>query len=118
MTTKEEFAKALFDLRSNNIKTIRIDYSGGGDSGAIDNITFIDTDDDIRSILQDDTISVVENISYRMLDDIEDWWNNDGGDGTLIINVNDLSYNIENNIRYTEHQTYNHDGDVSEYIEQ
>jgi hypothetical protein len=51
-----------------------------------------------------------------MLDDIEDWYNNDGGYGTVTINLNDFTYSIENNVRITDVETYNHEGELKDFI--
>ena len=54
----------------------------------------------------------------KILDGIEDWWNNDGGYGTLCILVPSGKYLIKNNIRYSEFHEYIHESDlIKESIE-
>jgi hypothetical protein len=47
-----------------------------------------------------------------LLNEIEDWWNNEGGYGTLCIMVPSGKYIINNHIRITDTEDYFHDGDL------
>jgi hypothetical protein len=114
--------EAIYLLKDKGVKRIRIEYSGGGDSGAIDSIGYLDELDSFIAIKYSgmeatDIPPAIENLAYVKLNNIEDWWNNDGGVGYMIIDLNDLSYQISNEIRYTEYETYNHNGDLSELLE-
>ena len=51
-----------------------------------------------------------------MLEGIEDWWNNEGGYGTLLVDLEEGSYEIEVNIRITDTEYYSHSGKVSEKL--
>jgi len=48
----------------------------------------------------------------KLLDDIEDWWNNEGGYGDLCICVPSGKYIINNHLRVTNYEDYFHDGDL------
>lgn len=112
MKTQEE----IYKLKDQGVTFIRIEYSGGGDDGAIDDITYLDNDENIVSVDNIDN-NAIEELAYTKLNDIEDWWNNEGGMGTMTINLNDLSYDIHNEIRYTEYETYNHCGSLSDLLD-
>jgi hypothetical protein len=53
-----------------------------------------------------------------MLDGIEDWYNNEGGYGSISIDLDEFTYSIENNIRVTEVEMYNHNGTLKEYLKE
>ena len=55
-------------------------------------------------------IRELEDYIYGILDTIEDWWNNDGGYGTILIRLKDLKYKIDNNVYYTQTEHYSHEG--------
>lgn len=100
-------------LRDMGIIEVKIEYSGGGDSGQIDGIIFITKDgahheDEIPSEVK----QKIENYSYYLLDDVEDWYNNDGGWGEIYIDIVNNTYKIDNNVRYTESTHYEHNGEV------
>jgi hypothetical protein len=107
----------LMKLRDMGYTHIRIGYSGGGDSGQIDEIEalemlngkFID-EADISGFEEIDYEAIESWVNDFMLDDIEDWWNNEGGFGHAIIDLSDLSYEIQNNIYVTHTESFNHSG--------
>jgi hypothetical protein len=43
---------------------------------------------------------------------MEDWWNNDGGYGIMVIRLKDLKYKINNNINILNVEEYNHNGEI------
>ena len=53
-------------------------------------------------------------VEEQLLNDIEDWWNNDGGYGTVCILVPSGKYKIVNDIRVTEVETFYHEGTLIE----
>ena len=55
----------------------------------------------------------IENFTTdTILDTIEDWWNNEGGSGTLSILVPSGEYNVENNIRVINYDEFFHEGNL------
>jgi hypothetical protein len=108
---------------------IKVKYDGGGDSGAIEWIGYTtekcDTPEDVNDNINDwETDSALTNLDgdlyyqiesfadEKLLNDIEDWWNNEGGFGDLCICVPSGKYIINNHIRITETEDYFHDGDL------
>jgi len=107
----------LGDLGFNRVQ---INYSGGGDSGAIDTIMYLKPGDDEeqdynlnieqKNNLNETVRNFVEDIAWSKLNDIEDWWNNDGGFGVMIINIPSGEFTIKNNTYYQMTELYDHAG--------
>ena len=119
----------LLQLADLGVTGIKIIYSGGGDSGAIDDIIYTTQEvtflEDLESLdqysedilnLRDLSTSFYSDIedfaTSKILDNIEDWWNNEGGYGTVLIAIPSGNYKINNNIYFTETETYNHGGNL------
>ena len=124
----------LIQLADLGVTGIQIYYEGSGDSGCIDEVLYT-TDklpedeeeafDKIRSLnsweegakylrnLDSGLSSDIESFSEeKILNDVEDWWNNEGGYGTMCILVPSGKYQLENNIRITEVETFEHVGSL------
>ena len=124
----------LVKLADLGVTGIKVQYEGSGDSGAIENVVYttekMDEDeeaafDDINDIyvwnqdvshlqeldsgLSSDIANFVEE---QLLNDIEDWWNNDGGYGAVCILVPSGKYKIFNDIRITQVESYFHEGSL------
>ena len=114
--TEQELTQTLIQLADLGVTGIRINYEGGGDSGCIEDIFYTDKDgvllDEVQSLpwdsknlkaLNNELAINIENFTTdTILDTIEDWWNNEGGSGTLSILVPSGEYNVENNIKNLE----------------
>ena len=50
--------------------------------------------------------------SEKILNNLEDWWNNDGGYGTMLIKIPSGKYEINNMIYITDTEEFEHDGDL------
>lgn len=131
-----EVTGLLLELANLGVTGIKVHYEGSGDSGCIENIVYttekldwdeetnLDTVQDLDSWgseakdlsnLDTGLRSRLEDyLNSKILDDIEDWWNNDGGFGSLAILIPSGKYNILNNIRYTQVETYAHEGSLIE----
>jgi hypothetical protein len=127
--TENDMTGLLLQLADLGVTGIKIIYSGGGDSGAIDDIiytteevTFLEDLDDLDPYsenvlnLRDLSTSFYSDIedfaTSKLLDNVEDWWNNEGGYGTVLIAIPSGNYTINNNIYFTETETYNHNGNL------
>ena len=124
----------LIQLADLGVTGIQIYYEGSGDSGCIDEVLYTtdklpenmqDAFDKIRSLnsweegakylrnLDSGLSSDIESFAEeKILDSIEDWWNNDGGYGTMCILVPSGKYDVMNNVRITEVETYQHVGSL------
>jgi len=135
-----------FKLSNENIRFINIYYEGGGDDGAIENITAFTLEDTLQIMnwetlpenylseldfpawstngvadyisidLNDTDRKLIEDIAYNYLNNIEDWYNNDGGYGFITVDIKTDDYYIDNNVYYTQEQSYKHTGSfLSDY---
>ena len=124
----------LIQLADLGVTGIRIYYEGSGDSGCIDEVLCTTAKlpedeekafDKIRSFnsweegakylrnLDSGLSSDIESFAEeKILNDVEDWWNNEGGYGTMCILVPSGKYDVMNNVRITEVNTYTHDGNL------
>lgn len=106
--TQLQIDVCLITLNLNGISNVEFSYSGSGDDGAIDEITYFDENNKVvKEQMRKDEIfyNILENIADEILCQITDWWNNDGGYGELTLNTLDGSYSIQNNVgnmTYTE----------------
>ena len=119
----------LLQFADLGVTGIKIMYSGGGDSGAIDDIiyttekvTCLEDLDDLDPYsenvlnLRDLSTSLYSDLedfaTSKLLDTIEDWWNNEGGHGTVLISIPSGDYNINNFIYITETEDFIHNGNL------
>ena len=63
---------------------------------------------------KDDERFLEDWVSSMLLNGIEDWYNNDGGFGHVLIKTYDCSYTIQNSVRIMEVENYTHAGTLSE----
>jgi hypothetical protein len=124
--TEQELTQTLIQLADLGVTGIRINYEGGGDSGCIEDIMYTDKEgvllDEVQNLpwgskdlkeLNNELAINIENFATdKILDDIEDWWNNEGGSGTLAILVPSGEYNVENNIRRVDYDEFFHEGNL------
>jgi hypothetical protein len=127
--TENDMTGLLLQLADLGVTGIKVIYSGGGDSGAVDEIIYttekVTSLEDLENLdqysenvlnLRDLSTSFYSDIedfaTSQLLDNIEDWWNNEGGYGTVLISIPSGNYTINNNIYFTETETYNHNGNL------
>jgi len=124
--TEQELMQTLIQLADLGVTGIRISYEGSGDSGCIDELLYTEEKDvsieDVQNLpwdsknlrnLSNELANNLENFTTdTILDDIEDWWNNEGGSGTLAILVPSGEYNVQNNIRIINYEEYFHEGNL------
>ncbi len=131
--TEEQLMEVLIQLADQGVTGIKVHYDGSGDSGAIENIVYTDienanfSDIDLVSAwnedknlakLNSDAYSTIQNFAHEaLLDNIEDWWNNEGGYGDLLIRVPSGEYLINNNVRIMEIEEFTHEGNLFRKIE-
>jgi hypothetical protein len=124
--TEQELTQTLIQLADLGVTGIRINYEGGGDSGCIEGIMYTDKEgvllEEVQSLpwdsknlkeLNNELAINIENFATdKILDDIEDWWNNEGGSGILSILVPSGEYYVENNIRVIDYEEFIHEGNL------
>ena len=127
--TENEMTGLLLKLADLGVTGIKIFYSGGGDSGDIDDVVYTTTKEvafnainsmnnygegilhlaDLDGELRDQLIDFA---NEKILNDLEDWWNNDGGYGVMIIKIPSGKYKIANTIYVTDTEEFEHDGNL------
>jgi hypothetical protein len=126
--TEEQLMEVLIQLADQGVTGIKVHYDGGGDSGAIESIVYTDKENaefsDIDLVISWDedkdleklnssAYATIENFAHEtILNNIEDWWNNEGGYGDLLIKVPSGEYFINNNTRIMEVEEYTHEGNL------
>ena len=133
--TENELTGLLLKLADIGVTGVKVLYDGAGDSGAIEWIGYTKepckTPEDVNDNVDDwendrvlakisaDAHNAIENFAQeRLLDEIEDWWNNEGGWGEVCICVPSGKYIINNHIRITETEDYFHDGSLLDKVEE
>jgi hypothetical protein len=111
------FTHLLLNIAAQGYAWIEVEYSGGGDYGAIDTIELIPTgaldiedgeinwhDDQCeKACLEENLQEHVEDFAHsKILSNADDWWNNDGGGGILYISTLDGSYHGNHYVNVTE----------------
>ena len=136
--TEVEMTSHLIKLADMGITGIKIYYEGGGDSGAIEYIAVTsaplgDDEENALDYIQEninawssEELVLLKNFESgiaadlesfaesKILDDIEDWWNNEGGYGSMCILVPSGKYKIFNNINIVTTESYEHEGSLIE----
>ena len=124
----------LIQLADLGVTGIKIKYDGSGDSGAIEDVLYTidklseneeDAFDAVKSLepwdpamrflagLDSGLYSDIQNFAEeKILNDIEDWWNNEGGYGSMCILIPSGKYWIQNNVRTIHVDDYYHTGDL------
>lgn len=95
---KDDLDKAMFfsGLKDLGVVKLVAEYSGGGDSGAIDTVYGENSEDDHVNLTAD-LFDTAENFMYELLSNRYDydWYNNDGGNGTVYFDINTLEFDIQ-----------------------
>ena len=102
----------LFKLKDQNITTIEYEYSGSGDDGCIEYINFYNNINGVEPDLTDNEKTILEDHASEILTKVSDWWNNDGGYGTLTLSTKNGSYTVDNNIASTSYENETWAGNV------
>jgi hypothetical protein len=133
---EKEIISLLYQLQDMGVTGVNIGYEGGGDDGCIEQVAYTSdelSDDneeafdqihcldmwgeshknlkDLHGEVSEMITSLVDNY---ILQNIEDWWNNEGGYGNLCVMIPSGRYKVFNNIRYTNVETYLTEGELME----
>ena len=128
--TELEMTGFLIKLADYGITGVKVVYEGSGDSGAIEGIWYTkescldpdDVDDNVDDWGDEDLASLDQEIYkklqdfayHTLLNDIEDWYNNDGGFGRICICVPSGQYTTFNNVRIVSSEPYTHEGKLTD----
>jgi hypothetical protein len=109
------FTHVLFNLAAQGFEYIKIEYSGGGDSGCIDDVYLVpqgcikiedgevseNNDRDYANPNEELKDLIKEKATDHVLDKADDWYNNDGGGGVLYICTLDGTYHGDHYVNET-----------------
>lgn len=127
-TVKLTWDGILLKLKDYGVKYVYCYYSGSGDSGAIDEYCFFGGDADIDFDIDNSCFTIAEESEhlsldnesalwnlvndkiYSVLNNVEDWWNNDGGYGEVLLSVDTGEYIIDNNCYISNSENFMHVG--------
>ena len=127
--TENEMTGLLLKLADLGVTGIKIFYSGGGDSGDIDEVVYTTNKKDSFDALMnlstygEDTLhladldgglrdDLIDFANEKILNDLENWWDNDGGYGVMMILIPSGEYEIANTIYITDSEEFEHDGNL------
>ena len=126
--TEIEMTSLLLQLADLGVTGIKIHYDGSGDSGSVVCIAYtkekcetpsdmnyiVDVWDGDQSLAQLDQnlYKEFENYAYKLLEGVEDWYNNEGGFGDICIMIPSGKYEIHNNVRIIDTEFYLHEGEL------
>lgn len=134
--TENDITGLLLQLADRGVTGIKVYYEGGGDSGAIEDVRY--TTKDLSKYDEEDSLDFIMELAMygnnqasklidiasdlnsdisdfaeeAILNDIEDWWNDAGGYGSLAIMIPSGKYKIENTINITSTEEYFHEGNL------
>ena len=94
-------------LKEHNISFVRVYFDGSGDDGDIHSIDYYNSEDELIDDpeLKGKDREMFFDVCYKLIEKVGDWYNNDGGYGTLTINVDKVTHSIE----YYQRTTYETD---------
>ena len=127
----------LTQLNLLGAKEVRVEFRGGGDDGQVDGVYYKDRHDEIQDIPADmiswtqktygsqtpetktmTLVDVLTDLCYRALDNTGlDWYNNEGGQGSLVIDFTDSPTSIMLNVGINTMTTDDHEYDLNEEME-
>jgi hypothetical protein len=117
---------------------VYVSFRGGGDEGQVEETYYRDVNDNTHEIPSDmiawtkqtygqqqaetkneTLVEVLEDLCYRALDETGwDWYNNDGGQGELIIDFTETPPKIDLSVGINTMSTEYHDYDLNESEEE
>lgn len=109
--------KYMIKAKNEGYKYIIITYEGSGDSGTIEDVGM--SNDIPNSVWEgfsgeaiegEDREAIEEWAYYEALNNVSDWYNNEGGYGVIVINVDDATFQVENNVRVMDVLSESHSG--------
>ena len=125
------FTHILLNIAAQGFEYIKFNYSGAGDSGMIDAIILIPhgcieiKDEKVNQIKpfppQENDLgiklaAVLEEVVYsKILENAHDWYNNEGGGGTLYLCTLDGNYHGDHYVYITETQESTLSGKLGDY---
>lgn len=100
--SEAEIMAAMLSVYEQGVEMVEVDFSGSGDSGDIDEWRYLDADSSEVDI-DEKSEAVIKKIGEEIINNHYgyDWYNNEGGRGTLYMNLKEKTWNIEG-VQYVE----------------
>ncbi len=132
--SNEEKQKLLTQLNLLGAKQVFVEFRGGGDEGQIESVYYQDRQDNHLEIPKDmiswtqiaygnktlepkdmTLVDVLEDLCYRALDGTGlDWYNNEGGQGSLVIDFTESPPRTSLNVGINHMSTEDYDYELDE----
>ena len=132
--SKQEKDTLLTQLNLLGAKRVYVEFRGGGDDGQVEGVYYRDRHDEVQDIPTDmiswtqktygsqtpetktmTLVDVLTDLCYRALDNTGlDWYNNEGGQGSLVIDFTDSPTSIMLNVGINTMTTDDHEYDLDE----
>jgi hypothetical protein len=130
VSANSNLSDILFNIRLAGYGYVCIDYSGSGDSGSVDDVYLVKKENGTQDeegvitinksrwdmdvvYLPDDIRQVIEDfVDSRILSDGADWYNNDGGGGTVAICTENGDYYDDRYVNIIEREHYSETGNL------
>jgi hypothetical protein len=100
--SEAEIMAAMLSLYEQGVEMVEVDFSGSGDSGDIDEWRYLDSESDEIDI-DEKSKAIIKKIGEEIINNNYDydWYNNEGGRGTLYMNLKEKTWNIDG-VQYVE----------------
>lgn len=104
---REKLNTALPFLQEQGVEVVTLMFAGSGDSGYVERPEYDWPDGVDKPVIDNDSLDdVIKKFGDYYLEDTGiDWYNNDGGQGTIRIDVSGLTISAEVEVNYTEIST-------------
>lgn len=102
----------LFKFVQTGVDRVEIGFSGSGDEGSIHSYTYFKEVEDgqfepLKDPITPEEEGILEAVMYDYLENLGyDWYNNDGGDGQIIIDVKLRHLACHTRLAYTAYESY------------
>ena len=135
---EQEKGTLLLQLNLLGVKQARVEFQGGGDDGQIEGVYLLDDNENDIDLPNDmiawtsqtygnqqseqrptKLVDALEDLCQRALDNTGlDWYNNDGGQGELVIDFTDSPPSIKLNVGINHTTTDDYEYDLNEQDEE
>jgi|SRR6266404_2966448 len=100
-------------LKLAGVTKITVSFDGSGDSGEITDITAKNFDLEVQCPGKQDSYErLLSAVMGAYLEDKEDWYNNDGGYGSITIDLTHRTIQCDMNIRITNIEEYTYEDKI------
>lgn len=115
--TETEIMAAMLAVGEQGIEKVEVEFSGSGDSGDIDEWRYLDSEGD-EVYPNDQVTEVIKRIGERIINNHYgyDWYNNEGGRGTLYIDLKEKTWDIQG-VQYVE-EPNSEEGELGDILDE